>query len=138
MFSVILTWLGQLLGGPFATAAVDAYKAKLAAGNDANKIAADLATQSLEIAKQRDALAEQIVLAEQGNWLTRAIRPLLAMPIVIFVWKVVVWDTVLQEWTHGHTDALTTEMYWVMSTVITAYFVNASVKDAMTAWRKKA
>ena len=136
MISLVLTWLGGLLGGPFATAAVNAYKAKLDAGNNSEKIAADLTTQSLEIAKQRDALEAQILVAEQGNWLTRSIRPLLAMPIVIFVWKVVVWDTVLQAWTHGHTDALTSEMYWVMATVITGYFVNSVAVNTVNAWKK--
>jgi|GEM_PF-3491933 len=31
MSSAFLVWLGNLLGGPFARAAVDAYRAKLAA-----------------------------------------------------------------------------------------------------------
>ena len=41
MFATILGWLGNLLGGPFAKAAVDAYRAKLAAGNTSERIAAD-------------------------------------------------------------------------------------------------
>lgn len=43
MVSAVLSWLGSLLGGPFAKAAVDAYRAKLAAENTSEKIAADLA-----------------------------------------------------------------------------------------------
>ena len=65
MLSVILRWLGTFLGGPFATAAVNAYKAKLAAGNIAEKISADLAAEEAEINAQRDALNAQIIVAEQ-------------------------------------------------------------------------
>ncbi len=42
MLPAFLVWLGNLLGGPFARAAVDAYRAKLAAENTSEKIAADL------------------------------------------------------------------------------------------------
>ena len=47
MAGAILGWLGNLLGGPFAKAAVDAYRAKLSAENTSEKIAADLATREL-------------------------------------------------------------------------------------------
>ena len=127
MFSVILTWLGGLLGGPFATAAVNAYKAKLDAGNNAQQIAATLAQQEAQINEQRDALAEQIVIAEQGRWYTAIIRPLLALPFGVFLWKVVVWDTVMK---YGHTDPLTPEMYGVMQVVIGAYFGSYAVERA--------
>ena len=43
MFTTLLGWLGNLLGGPFAKAAVDAYRAKLSSENTSEKIAADLA-----------------------------------------------------------------------------------------------
>ena len=127
MFGVILTWLGGLLGGPFATAAANAYRAKLDAGNNAEKIAADLAAQSAQINEQRDALAQQVVIAEQGHWYTAIVRPLIALPFVIFLWKVIVWDTVLKL---GHTDPLTPEMYGVMSVVIGAYFGSYAVERA--------
>ena len=39
MLSAFLAWLGNLLGGPFARAAVDAYRTKLAAENTSEKIA---------------------------------------------------------------------------------------------------
>ena len=134
MLGVILTWLGGLLGGPFATAAVDAYRAKLAAGNDANKIAADLAATLAQINEARDALAQQVVIAEQGRWWTAIVRPLIALPFGVFLWKVVIWDTVLK---YGHTDPLTPEMYNVMSVVISAYFGSYAVESAAKIFRAK-
>ena len=53
IFTSILTWLGNLLGGPFAKAAVDAYRAKLSADNTAQRVAADLAARELAV-EQRE------------------------------------------------------------------------------------
>ncbi|MEJ2435538.1 MAG: hypothetical protein P8Y53_21195 [Pseudolabrys sp.] len=53
MVATVLAWLGNLLGGPFAKAAVDAYRAKLASDNTSEKIAADLAARELAV-EQRE------------------------------------------------------------------------------------
>jgi hypothetical protein len=39
--------------------------------------------------------ADALIIAEQGRWYTAIIQPLLALPVVIFMWKVIVWDKVL-------------------------------------------
>ena len=36
-----------------------------------------------------------MLIAEQGRWYTAIIRPLLALPVIIYLWKVIVWDNVL-------------------------------------------
>lgn len=115
----ILTWLGGVLGGPFAKAAVDAYRAKLAAENTSEKIAADLAARELSVAERERELATQLLLAEQGRWYTALPRPLFAGAFIVYVWKVVVWDKVFG-W--GTTDPLHGEVgQWAMI-VLTAYF----------------
>jgi hypothetical protein len=90
MLSAFLGWLGNLLGGPFARAAVDAYRAKLAAENTSEKIAADLAARELAVEQRERELANAMVLAEQGRWYTAVPRPLFAIAFIIYVWKVVV------------------------------------------------
>src|SRR5665647_3572347 len=95
MFATILGWLGNLLGGPFAKAAVDAYRAKLSAENTSEKIAADLAARELGLAQRERELATQVLIAEQGRWYTALPRPLFAAAFIIYVWKVVAWDKVL-------------------------------------------
>jgi hypothetical protein len=125
MLTAILTWLGNLLGGPFAKAAVDAYRAKLTAENTDNKIAADLAAKELALDQRERELATQIVIAEQGRWYTALPRPLFALAFIIYVWKVVVWDKVLG-W--GTTDALNGDVaQWAMI-VLTAYFGGRSLE----------
>ena len=125
MVGAILGWLGNLLGGPFAKAAVDAYRAKLSAENTSEKIAADLASRELCVEQRERELATQVVIAEQGRWYTALPRPLFASAFVIYVWKVVVWDRVLGL---GSTDALSGDVaQWAMI-VLTAYFGGRSLE----------
>lgn len=125
MFATVLGWLGNLLGGPFAKAAVDAYRAKLTAENTSEKIAADLAARELGVEQRERELATQAVMAEQGRWFTALPRPLFAFAFVIYVWKVVVWDRVLGL---GSTAALTGDVaQWAMI-VLTAYFGGRSIE----------
>lgn len=125
MLTAFLAWLGNLLGGPFAKAAVDAYRAKLAAENTSEKIAADLAAREISVAQRERELATELLLAEQGRWYTALPRPLFASAFIIYAWKVVVWDKVLGL---GTTDALSGEVsQWAMI-VLTAYFGGRSLE----------
>lgn len=125
MFATVLGFLGNLLGGPFAKAAVDAYRAKLSAENASEKIAADLKARELALDQRERELATQVVIAEQGRWYTALPRPLFAFAFIIYVWKVVVWDTVLG-W--GTTNPLSGQVaQWAMI-VLTAYFGGRSLE----------
>ena len=134
MLSAFLGWLGNLLGGPFARAAVDAYRAKLAAENTSEKIAADLAARELAVEQRERELANAMVLAEQGRWYTAVPRPLFAIAFIIYVWKVVVWDKVLEL---GTTDALTGDVSQWATIVLTAYFGGRSLEKIVQALMKK-
>ena len=125
MFTTLLGWLGNLLGGPFAKAAVDAYRAKLSAENTSEKIAADLAVRELDVEQRERELATQLVIAEQGRWYTALPRPLFAFAFVIYTWKVVVWDGVFGL---GVTSPLKGDVaQWAMI-VLTAYFGGRSLE----------
>jgi hypothetical protein len=134
MFATLLGWLGNLLGGPFAKAAVDAYRAKLSADNTSEKIAADLAARELSVEQRERELATQVVLAEQGRWYTALPRPLFAFAFVIYAWKVVVFDKVLGL---GRTDPLSGDVaQWAMI-VLTAYFGGRSLEKVARILGKK-
>ena len=133
MLASILAWLGNLIGGPFAKAAVAAYRAKLSAENTSEKVAADLAARELAVEQREREVSAQIVVAEQGRWLTALPRPLFAFAFVIYAWKVVVWDKVLG-W--GTTDALSGGVSeWAMI-VLTAYFGGRSLEKVAKILRK--
>ena len=125
MLATVLGWLGNLLGGPFAKAAVDAYRAKLSAENTSERIAADLAARELDVETRERELATQVVIAEQGRWYTALPRPLFAFAFIIYVWKVVVFDKVFGL---GSTPALSGDVaQWAMI-VLTAYFGGRSLE----------
>ncbi len=118
-------FLANLIGGPVVNGLIDGYKARLAAGNTSEKIAADLAARELNVEQRERELAAQVTIAEQGRWYTALPRPLFAAAFIIYVWKVVVWDKVFGL---GTTDALSGDVaQWAMI-VLTAYFGGRSLE----------
>lgn len=113
MIGAILSWLGsggiKAIGGELRAA----YEAKLKAQTDAEKLAADETIARLEA-------QQSVLLAEQGRWLTAWVRPMIALPFVIYIWKLVVYDKILG-W--GTTDDLSPELWQMMTVIIGAYFL---------------
>ncbi len=118
-------WVASLIGGPIVTGLINAYKAKLEAGNTADRIAADIAIRELAVQQREIEVQSQIVIAEQGRWYTACIRPLFCVPFILFTFKVIVWDKVFG-W--GTTDALDPNMWTVFTTVVAAYFGGRSIE----------
>ncbi len=128
-----MQWLVSLLTGPIINGAIKAYQAKLAAGNTSEKIAADLAAKDLELQGREAEINSKVVIAEQGRWYTAIIRPLMALPFVVFAWKVVVWDKVLG-W--GTTDPLDPNMWSVFLAIVTCYFGGRTLEKIARIVRK--
>jgi hypothetical protein len=119
------TRLASLIGGPVVTGLINAYKAKLDASNMRDRIAADLAAQEIQADIEARKAASAVIIAEQGRWYTAVIRPLLAFPLIIYLWKVIVWDKVLGL---GTTDPITGMVADWMGTIITAYVGGRSIE----------
>jgi hypothetical protein len=103
-----------------------AYERKLAAETSEAKLDAERDIAALTA--KRD-----VLIAESGAGGIRAwIRPLFALPFVIYVWKLVEWDKVLAL---GATDALSPELASIMMLVIGAYFVDRTAKAIVRTWR---
>lgn len=132
MWGMILSFLG----GPIVNGIINAYKAKLAAQNTQDAQAAELARQEIlgEIAQRQTEAS--IIREEQGWWVTALIRPLFAMPFIIFSWKVIVWDKVLGYWTSGNTDPLDPNMWSVFITVVGAYFGGRTIEKVARIFKR--
>lgn len=115
----------SFLGGPVIKGLIDAYQAKLKAGNVESKIASDLAANEIAAQQNDVKAAASIVIAEQGVWYTACIRPLMALPFIVFTWKVIVFDKVLGM---GTTDPLDPHMWSVFMSVVIAYFGGRSIE----------
>jgi hypothetical protein len=89
------SWLASFLSGPIIKGVLDGYKARLAAGNTSERIAADLAGKELSLEQRERELATQVIISEEGRWWTALPRAAICYAGAFFVCKVVVWDTCL-------------------------------------------
>lgn len=115
MLQLILGPLLTFLGGPVITGLVNAYKEKLAAANTQDQHALDLA--KADLLAQIEARKEATVLA--GGGLSSLVQFLFALPIIVYMFKVIVWDKVLA-W--GSTDPITGAVGDWVSLIIGFYF----------------
>lgn len=120
MIGTILSWLTgggiTAIGGELRAA----YEAKLKAQTDAEKLAAEETIARLEAQRS-------VLIAEQGSWLTAWVRPAIALPFVVYLWKLIVWDKVLG---YGATDDLSPQLWQMMTIIITAYFLTRPFEKA--------
>lgn len=126
-------WLANLIAGPIIGKVIDGYKAKLAAGNDRDRMAADLAAKELAVDSLASELRTQLLIAEQGRWYTAIIRPLFAFPLIVYFWKILIWDKVLG-W--GATDPLTGMIGEWAGLIILAYFGGRTVEKVARVFRR--
>lgn len=113
MIGRILSWA---MGGGLSGVTKElgrAYENKLQAQTNSEKMQIDAQISTLE-------LQQQVLIAEQGNWMTRWIRPAFAFPFVVYDFKIVVWDKVLKL---GSTDPLSPEFWQLQMIVFGAYFI---------------
>jgi hypothetical protein len=127
------TWLASLIGGPVINGLINAYKTKLDAANTQDRIAADLAAKEIEADIEARKHASAIIIAEQGRWYTAIIRPLLALPVIIYFWKVIVWDKVLGL---GSTDPITGMIADWTGMILTAYVGGRSIEKVARIFRR--
>jgi hypothetical protein len=130
----MLQWLASFLTAPVINGVIAAYKARLDAQNLQGQAAADLAAKAIGAEIEARKSADALIIAEQGRWYTAVIRPLLALPVIIFMWKVIVWDKVFGL---GTTDALTGDVATWSGAIVTTYVGGRSLeKIAKTIWSR--
>lgn len=129
---IIGAFLQPIIGG-----LLTAQKQKLDAVGSHEAVAADLAKRQFDLDQREAELNADQNKVDQGNWVTRSVRPLLALPVIILIWKLLVWDKALGQWTHGSTDSLSDQVWWYCTTVTVAYFGGRTLeKITNTIWKK--
>lgn len=117
MWSALFSLVGNFFTGSLTQVSNDikeAYQSKLAAQNDAERIAADERIALLEARKDT-------ILAAQSDPVERWVRVGFAIPVLAYEWKLYIWDKVLG-W--GVTDNLSPDLWNLFWIVVGAYFVN--------------
>lgn len=126
--------LAKLLTGPIITGAIEAYKAKLAAGSNQDTLAADLAGKDLELQAKERALNVQVANIDSGSFWTAAPRAIVCWSLALYVAKVVVFDTMLGL---GSTFALKGVMAEAFSTVLCFWFGGRTLEKVARIWRPR-
>ena len=109
----ILSFLGGGVLSDITSKLKDAYELKLNAETSEKKLEAEQYIAHLQA-------QQAVLLAEQSRAITSWIRPAIALPVVIYLWKIIVFDTVLAL---GVTPDPGQFVNWVVVTVIGAYML---------------
>lgn len=128
------TWLASFLSGPIVKGVLDGYKAKLAAGNTSERIAADLAERELAVQETESKARAQLKVAEVGHpWEP---EKLFAYIIVIYFAKIVLFDKVIGSFA-GYTpnifrtDPLTGDAVGWAAMVMAFYFGKRGIENVV-------
>lgn len=133
----MIEWiLGKLLSVPLVGAVLSpiinglltAQKQRLDAAGSHEARVTELAQRQFALDEREAEVNAQVVIAEQGHWVTRSIRPLLGLAAAVLTWKILVWDLALGEWTHGSTDKLSSQAFWLLTTIVIAYMGGRSAE----------
>ena len=116
MFGWLLSLFNPL--SAIADKIAQAYVQKTNAQTEQERIAADERIKALEA--KRD-----IILKAQSDPFERWVRIGFALPFVLFVWKLVVWDKLLG-W--GATDDLSADLWNILYIVLGGYFLDTVVR----------
>lgn len=134
MFGIIGAWLMKLiLGGGLAgigKIAVDLYSKKLDAEGSTQNVVANITSREIALAQREAELNAQVLVAEQGNWITRWVRPVWAFPFVAWTFKAVLFDKVICPpfgWSCS-TDPLQGMVATLCITIAGCYFGGRSVE----------
>lgn len=128
--------LGQWLISGGLQSAVDAYKAKLAAGNTQERIAADLAGKELDLQQREKELNTQYKIAIIGHWYEPV--QLMGYIMVSYLGKGIFWDkVVLGDWINGNTDPIRGDLLTWAGAIMLFYVGQRTVANALAFWRRK-
>ena len=114
----------SFLGGPIIKGLIDAYQAKLKAGNVESKIAADLAATEIAAQINESKTVMQYRIAEIGHWYEP--DKLIGYSVAIYFCKLLVFDKVLGL---GTTDPLAGFASVTSNLVVSFYFAKRGFEN---------
>jgi hypothetical protein len=127
MLSIIFGFLSPLLSPIFSGAlssAVDAYKSKLAAGNDHDRMLTDLAARELAIQQRELELQTQLRIAQIGKWYEP--EKLMGYAVAVYFGKLLLWDKVIGM---GVTDPLGGWALTTANLIVACYFGKRAIEN---------
>ena len=114
----------SFIGGPVIKGLIDAYQAKLKAGNVESKIASDLAATEIAAQVSETNAIMQYRIAEIGHWYDP--DKLMGYFVALYFGKLLVWDKVLGL---GSTDPLAGFASVTANLVVSFYFAKRGFEN---------
>lgn len=117
----MIGWIIKIFTGPVASITkelANAYLAKQNSKTEQERIAAEERIKELEARKD-------VILKAQSDPLERLVRIAWALPMVLYTWKLIIWDKIL-EW--GTTDNLSPDLWNIYMIVLAGYFVDVTIR----------
>jgi hypothetical protein len=132
MLTLLLSTAAKFLGGPFLTAALQAYQAKLNSDGAIATVKEQLAIQELSLQARELELQTQYRIATIGRWYEP--DHLMGYAVAIYFGKLLVWDKVLA-W--GVTDSLAGWAAVTANLIVVFYFGKRGFENIVKIWRMK-
>lgn len=101
---------------------------------------ARIAARTAQSEDEKTAAAERVaslearlgfMKAQQASplgWLFNVVQALIGVAVALLVWKLLVYDKALGQWTSGHTDPLGEDLWDLMKLVLGFYFITSWLK----------
>jgi len=124
--------LSSAIVGPAINGLLQGQKNKLDALGTHEARVERVAIQAQQNDIREAAINAEVVKAEQGHWVTRSIRPIMGLAAAILAWKILVWDLALGQWTNGSTDKLSSQAFWLETTIVIAYMGGRTAESIAT------
>lgn len=118
MLGIVTGLLG--LADPISRISQSIANARIAASQAATDQARIEQEERIKALESRRAVMER----EADGKINQLVRAALAFPVIVFLWKVIIWDKVLA-W--GRTDDLSENLWYVTMMVLGFYFVHWTV-----------
>ena len=133
----MMAWLAQILASRILATLSDGWKAYLNARLQGDAQAVELAKAVIAAEAEARRQAVAMAVAEQGTWFTRMPRAIVQWSFALFVFKVVVWDNLLQL---GTTDPIGGQVGewagWVMALWFGGRSLEKIAATIAQAWRR--
>lgn len=114
----------SFIGGPVVKGLIDAYQARLKAGNVSERIASDTAAHEIAAQTAETAAIQQYRIAEIGHWYEP--DKLMGYFVALYFGKLLVWDKVLGL---GTTDPLAGFAAVTSNLVVSFYFAKRGFEN---------
>lgn len=114
----------SFIGGPIIKGLIDAYQAKLKAGNVESKIAADLAAGEIAAQTAETQSQTQYRIAEIGHWYEP--DKIMGYCVAVYFGKLLVWDKVMGL---GTTDPLAGFAATTANLIVAFYFAKRGFEN---------